>query len=70
MRFFKEYKQQADGLNFDEHPSWDLSLQGRKKFEKATMRRKGQVTEVRRPAGPYGGEKTGIKSRVTKSTRF
>ena len=33
-------------------------------------RRKGQVTSQRQQAGPYSGEATGIKSRVSKSTRF
>ena len=34
------------------------------------MKRKGQVQEVRAAGGAYGGEQTGIKSRVSKSTRF
>lgn len=43
----------------------------RNKFEKATMRRKGQVQEVKSGvAGGYGGEKTGIKSGVTRGVRF
>lgn len=33
-------------------------------------RRKGQVAPVRQQAGPYGGEATGIKARVAKSTRL
>jgi len=45
-------------------------MQGRKKFEKATVKRRGQVADVKGPSGPYGGEQTGIKARVTKSTRF
>ena len=43
----------------------------RDKFEKAKMRRKGQVQEVKSgAAGGYGGEKTGIKSGVTRGVRF
>ena len=43
----------------------------RDKFEKAKMRRKGQVQEVKSgAAGGYGGEKTGIKSGVTCGVRF
>lgn len=43
----------------------------RNKFEKAKMRRKGQVQEVKSgAAGGYGGEKTGIKSGVTRGVRF
>lgn len=45
-------------------------VKGRKKFEKATVKRRGQVADVRGPSGPYGGEQTGIKARVTKSTKF
>lgn len=43
----------------------------RNKFEKATMRRKGQVQEGKPgAAGGYGGEKTGIKSGVTRGVKF
>ncbi|KAA6428544.1 MAG: hypothetical protein FRX49_01420 [Trebouxia sp. A1-2] len=43
----------------------------RNKFEKATMRRKGQVQEARTgSAGGYGGEQTGIKAGVTRGVRF
>lgn len=43
----------------------------RVKYQEATVRRKGQVQEVRRgEAGGYGGEATGIKARVSKSVRF
>ena len=43
----------------------------RNKFEKATMRRKGQVQEARTgSAGGYGGEQTGIKSGITRGVRF
>lgn len=41
------------------------------KFAKAEVRRKGQVQEVRSGGGGgYGGEQTGIKSRVSKSVKF
>jgi U3 small nucleolar RNA-associated protein 3 len=41
------------------------------KFAEAVVRRKGQVQSVRMgEAGGYGGEATGIKSRVTKSVKF
>ena len=39
------------------------------KFAEATVRRKGQVQDVRE-RGAYSGEGTGIKSRVTKSVKF
>lgn len=43
----------------------------RMKFAAATERRKGQVQEVRAGgAGAYGGEATGIKSRLSKSVRL
>ncbi len=43
----------------------------RVKFEKATVRRKGQVQAMREaPGGGYGGESTGINARVSKSVRF
>ena len=45
-------------------------MQGRKKFEKAVKRRKGQVAPVRQSTGSYGGEGTGIKAGVSKSRRF
>jgi hypothetical protein len=42
----------------------------RMKFDAATVRRKGQVQEVRAAGGAYGGEATGIKSRLTKSVKL
>ena len=46
-------------------------VKNRNKFEKATIRRKGQVQDVRTgSAGGYGGEKTGIKSKITRGVRF
>jgi U3 small nucleolar RNA-associated protein 3 len=45
-------------------------VKGKLKFADKEKRRKGQVQAVRSAAGPYGGESSGIKSRVTKSTRF
>ncbi|XP_074275405.1 protein THALLO [Silene latifolia] len=42
----------------------------KEKYEKAKKRRKGQVQEMRKATGPYGGEETGINSRVTKSIKF
>lgn len=43
----------------------------RMKYAAATVRRKGQVQEVRQGGGAaYGGEATGIKARVSKSVRL
>ena len=42
----------------------------RVKFAEATVRRKGQVQEVRASEPAYGGEATGIKSRLSKSVRL
>ncbi|KAK9817376.1 hypothetical protein WJX74_000184 [Apatococcus lobatus] len=39
-------------------------------FDKAQKRRKGQVQGVRQGGPAYGGEATGIKSKVSKSRRF
>ena len=40
------------------------------KYQKALVRRKGQVQDQRERRDGYGGEATGIKSRVTKSVKL
>ncbi|XP_057854948.2 protein THALLO isoform X1 [Cryptomeria japonica] len=40
------------------------------KHEKAVIRRKGQVRDIRKPQGPYGGETTGIRTGLSRSVRF
>ena len=42
----------------------------RGKFEKAVVRRKGQVRTMREDGGGYAGEQSGIKTSVTKSRKF
>lgn len=42
----------------------------RKKFEKAVIRRKGQVRAPRKELKKYGGEMTGINARTVKSIKF
>ena len=40
------------------------------RYGKAVIRRKGQVQDQRERRDGYGGEATGIKSRVTKSVKL
>ena len=40
------------------------------KFAKAETKRKGQVQSVKKQDGPYAGEATGIKSRISKSVKL
>lgn len=42
----------------------------RKKFEKAKVRRKGQVREVRKETKKYAGEMSGINKRVKKGIKL
>jgi len=42
----------------------------RKKFDKALKKRRSQVPDFRDHEGSYGGEKSGIKSNLTKSTKL
>ncbi|CAN4119928.1 unnamed protein product [Withania somnifera] len=42
----------------------------RGKHAMAQKRRKGQVQEIKKPSGPYGGETTGINAGISRSIRF
>ena len=42
----------------------------RKKFDKALKKRRSQIPDMREQGGSYGGEKSGIKSGLTKSTKL
>ena len=45
-------------------------VKGRKKYEKAKVRRSGQVVAPRERSTAYGGEATGVRARVSKSVRL